>query len=465
MATNKCSEVRLKPRRRVGLLGATSTIVGFVIGASIFILPGPVAGTVGPGLPIAYIFAVIPAAFTCLYLVQLGSVLPVTGSNYVAATRFGSPIAGFSVVWMFIACAVFALPVMAIGFASYFQTLVPGVNVLLVAILIVVVLGVLNLFGIKAVTIAQTVMTGLFLVALVLFVVGGLPNIDIQNYSNPFPNGINGLALGAITVYFSFTGFTVIAEIAGEVKNARRNIPLALTISILLILVVYVAVGAVVTGTLDWQEAGSSPAAVAESASLFYPDQVVALISIGALFASATTINALFTSVSRDILRLGEDQVFPRMFAKVSPRHRVPYPGVILVTILVVLALLLNLDIEQYSMLTVFAFLLLQCISAVAVFRIKKLNVDLWNAAPIKYNKFWIATTLIGLIVTSVMIFVFAAISEPITMVVFIGVLIVGYLIWALRSSIVKRRGVDLKAITTEMTSHITSELNDEQKP
>src|SRR5699024_9681302 len=143
---------------------------------------------------------------------------------------------------------------------------------------------------------------------------------------------------------------------------------------------------------------------------------------------------------SRDILRLGEDQVFPRMFAKVSPRHRVPYPGVILVTILVVLALLLNLDIEQYSMLTVFAFLLLQCISAVAVFRIKKLNVDLWNAAPIKYNKFWIATTLIGLIVTSVMIFVFAAISEPITMVVFIGVLIVGYLIWALRSSIVKRR-------------------------
>src|SRR5699024_9033824 len=132
------------------------------------------------------------------------------------------------------------------------------------------------------------------------------------------------------------------------------------------------------------------------SASLFYPDQVVALISIGALFASATTINALFTSVSRDILRLGEDQVFPRMFAKVSPRHRVPYPGVILVTILVVLALLLNLDIEQYSMLTVFAFLLLQCISAVAVFRIKKLNVDLWNAAPIKYNKFWIATTQIG---------------------------------------------------------------------
>src|SRR5690625_3958537 len=82
MTKTVTTSTQTSSRRRVGLIGATSTIVGFVIGASIFILPGPVAGIVGPGLPAAYVFAVIPAALTCMYLVQLGAVLPVTGSNY-----------------------------------------------------------------------------------------------------------------------------------------------------------------------------------------------------------------------------------------------------------------------------------------------------------------------------------------------------------------------------------------------
>src|SRR5690606_21221158 len=146
--------------------------------------------------------------------------------------------------------------------------------------------------------IAQTAMTALFILALGAFVLGGLPNIEVGNFENPFPNGVNGLALGGITVYFSVTGFTVIAEIAGGVKNARRPIPRALGISVVTLPVVYVAVAAVVTGTLAWQEAGESPAGVVDAASLFYPSQVVALISVGALFASATTINALFTSVA-----------------------------------------------------------------------------------------------------------------------------------------------------------------------
>lgn len=461
MPNRETSPHRTRPKRRVNLIGATSTIVGFVIGASIFILPGPVAGIVGPGLPLAYLLAVIPAIFACLYLVQLGSVLPVTGSNYVVATRFGSPLAGFSVVWMFIACAVFALPVMSIGFASYLETLLPGIDITITAIIVVVALGALNLFGIKAVTLVQSAMTGLFLVALIVFISGGLPNIDPGNFSSPFPNGITGLLLGVITVYFSFTGFTVIAEIAGEVKNARKTIPRALIISIVLILIVYVAVGAVVTGTLDWQGAGASPAAVADSASLYYPRQVVALISVGALFASATTINALFTSVVRDILRLGEDQVLPRWFARTSRRHNVPYPGVLVITGLVVVALLFNLDIEQYSMLTVFAILLLQCIAAFALFRVRKLKPNLWEASPIKFGRGLSLFTLVGLLLTSAFIVAFAAYSEPATAVVFFIVLLIGYVIWAVRSTILRRRGVSLAETTRQFDSTITKELGD----
>lgn len=459
--TGASTEVpRATLRREVSVIGAAGTIVGFVIGASIFILPGPVAGTVGPGLPFAYVLAVVPVTFTCLYLVQLGSVLPVTGSNYVVATRFGTPLAGYSVVWMFIACAIFALPVMALGFASYFQTLMPQANVTLTAIAIVVILALVNLMGIGTVTRIQTVMTLLFIVAIVAYVAGGIPNISVANFENPFPNGFTGLMIGAVTVYFSFTGFTVIAEIAGEVKNARKTIPIAIIAAITIILAVYVAVGAVVTGTLNWQQAAESPAAVAQSASTFYPDQVVGLISIGALFASATTINALFTAISRDMKRLGEDKIFPPIFAKVSLRTGVPYAGVLAIAALAIPVLIINLDIEQYSILTVYAFLLMQCIAAVSVFRIRKLRPDLWEKSPIQYSKSFSRFTVFGLIFTSITIFLFAGLDDPTTIVAFLVVLLVGYAVWAVRSSILKRSGQDLKEITSTFGSNLTDELN-----
>lgn len=69
-------------KNQIGLIGAVSIIVGTVIGASIFILLGPIAGNTGPALPIAYIFAFLPALFGSLFYAQLGAVIPATGGTY-----------------------------------------------------------------------------------------------------------------------------------------------------------------------------------------------------------------------------------------------------------------------------------------------------------------------------------------------------------------------------------------------
>lgn len=126
------------------MLGAVGIVVGFVIGASIFILVGPLAGNVGPGLPLAYLIACVPAIFACLYNIQLAGALPTTGANYVAGTRFISPFAGFVTTWMVLVGACFGVPLLAVGFASYLAQLVPGTPIIPTAVAVIVVLCVAN---------------------------------------------------------------------------------------------------------------------------------------------------------------------------------------------------------------------------------------------------------------------------------------------------------------------------------
>lgn len=448
------------PRRQISLLGAVSILVGFVVGASIFVLVGPLAGEVGPGLPLAYALAAIPAIFACLYNIQLAGALPTTGANYVAGTRFISPAAGFVTTWMIIVGACFGVPLLAVGFAAYMAELVPGTPITLTAIAVVVLLGGANLLGLRFAAVVQVIMVVLFLLALAIFVLGGIPQIDTARYSPLLPNGTSALLLAAIAAYYSFTGFTVITEVAGEVRDARRNVPRAIIISFLIVLAVYVGVTGVLTGTMDWQAAGESPAAVAESADTFLPGAVVTFISLGALFASATTINAVFTSLSRDILQLGRDGVFPEWFGRVHEKYGSPYGGILTLTGVSVVGVLLAFGIERYALITVFAFLVIHLITSTAVLRLPKLRPDLWAMSPFQFSPFWRWFTYVGMVVLAVAIMGFATYSDPVSGLVFLICSALAIPYWVLRRRTLLKAGIDLDHSMRQFTDDMAAELD-----
>ena len=83
-----------KLERSIGLGGATATLVGYVVGASIFILPGELAASTGPAIFLSFLLASIPALLSCFVTAQIGCVYPVSGGPYIAASRNLSPFAG-----------------------------------------------------------------------------------------------------------------------------------------------------------------------------------------------------------------------------------------------------------------------------------------------------------------------------------------------------------------------------------
>lgn len=445
--------------RGVSLLHAITIILGYVIGASIFLLVGPLSGMAGPTLYLSYIIAAIPAIFVCLYNVQLGSAMPVTAANYVIATKINSPFWGFFLNWAMVVAVFFGVPLLAWGFADYLSFFIPGLPVMPVALAVIALLALVNYFGVKPAAWLQTVMVAIFVVALMIFAFGGIPHINPEYHRPLFPLGFGAVLITAVAAYYSYIGFTVITEIAGEIVNPRKNIPIALVVSILSVLAIYVLVTYVLTGTLYWETAGVSPAAVTEAAQGFLSPGLVTFIGIAALFASATTINAVLLTSSRDVMMLGRDGVFPEVFGRINKKYKTPGTSIGFVFLISALGVLLAYAIERYAMLTVFGLIVVHIIAATAVFRLPTIRSDIFERARIRFKPFWRWFTWIGSLLVASFFMIIGLVEDTQGWLLFISLLVLGVAYWYFRKWYLTNKGINLEEGMKEYSDMLKEEL------
>ena len=105
--------------RKISLSGAVFLLIGNIVGASIFILPGQLAGIAGPAVFIAYLIASVPAIANCLIAAQVGSILPVSAAGYVFSSVVLHPFLGFLKEWTGALGLIIGVPILAYGFADY----------------------------------------------------------------------------------------------------------------------------------------------------------------------------------------------------------------------------------------------------------------------------------------------------------------------------------------------------------
>ena len=319
-----------KLRRELGLWSVVFFIFGYVVGAGILIQSGVTAGITGPSLWLAFLIAGIPSVLSAIILIYIVSAFPVSGGAWVYSSRLGKPIIGYLVMVSAILHIMGALALLAIGFGTYFEVFIPG-TLLIAAITCLLVFYVINLIGVKVAAWIQIVLAiiGDFLV-IFIFIIFGLPHVDSVKLSGsgsggPFPTGIMGLFVGAIILSFSYAGFTAIIEIGGEVKNPRKNIPLGLFISFILVAVVYILVAVIMTGVMDWRKLGETGGTIIDVAALFLPSWFIPILTIMILIAIASTIHGIILAWSRDLFSAARDHMVPVVLAKVSKKYGTPY--------------------------------------------------------------------------------------------------------------------------------------------
>lgn len=438
------SEAQVK--RTVGVVGVVVTLVGFVIGISIFILPGALAATAGPGVVVSYLLAGVMALFSCFVAAQVGAVFPTSGASFVALSRLLSPFAGFAAVWLLIGGVAVAVALVAYGFADYALLLLPGLGRVTAAVLVVVALAALNLLGVKGTVIGQGVMVAMFMVALAVFCVAGLIALDRQLLVPFMPNGWGPVLAAAVPAAFSFSGFMVVIEIGGEVKNPSRTMPVALAVSFLTVLVVYGAVSLAVVGVIPWRELGGMGAPVGEAASRILPAWTTGTINLAVLAAAATSINGLLLGYSRDILALARVKALPEVFARISRAHGEPANGVLLITALSLVAVAVGGSIAELATLVVMGLLALQAALGIAVLRIPRQLPELYRQAGFRLGPVALPFFSLGLVAVSLGFLVIAAWGDPAVVLIAAAWVVAGTVYYRVRRAALVHRGEDLEA-------------------
>lgn len=319
-------------KKKIGLIGALLMGIGCIIGSGIFGTMPTVANEYGPGIVWALIGAAFVVILRSLALMYTSSALPTTASQFMWASKLLHPCAG-----VFVSISSLLMPTMValfgVLFSDYFLQLIPGLNVSgsAVSVGLLLVFTIVAWFGNKTSVTVSNVMVALLLIAIFLYVVLGIPNIDADNvtFGEIIWPGIGlssiGAAVGVLTS--SLSGASSVSQLANDIKNPERNVPIALALCPLLVAVIYVLMAIVTIGVVPYAEV-QTLAQVAEH--FMSPALLTFFIVGGPICGIITSLVPVALSCVALVEFSAKAKVFPEIFAKQN-KHGTAYWSLVLV--------------------------------------------------------------------------------------------------------------------------------------
>jgi len=304
--------------KTLGLADLIALEVGMTIGAGIFTYLPIASSKAGNGTIFALIIAAVPMLFILLNLMIVGSILPTTGGTFKYGAYLFSPTFSFVGLWIYLFGAfVGFFPLTALTLSKYLKIIWQNIPLIPFAILILTVFYVINVFGIKIASRFEIVFVATLFISLFVYVLFGLQNVKPVNLDGIFSHSIDGVLYSAALLTFIFLGSNAVLEVGGEIKNARRNMPLSVIISFIVVLIIYLAIAFVTFGV-------ASPEVSAEGtlnavATRFLEGFFYYFFTFGGpVLAIVTSINATYMWGSRSLIALSRMGIIPSRLSRLN---------------------------------------------------------------------------------------------------------------------------------------------------
>jgi APA family basic amino acid/polyamine antiporter len=385
-------------RRSLSALDLTLLGVGAIIGTGIFVLTGTAAANqAGPAITMSYLAAGLACAFAALCYAEFASMVPIAGSAYTYAYASLGEVFAWMIGWDLILEYAVGSMTVAIGWSGYMQKLLsgfglslpvwmsagpsaltPGAIINLPAVLVVLLIMALLVIGVRESARFNALMVAVKGVAIVVFMIAGLPFVKPENWSPFAPYGWSGIMSAAAVVFFAYIGFDAVSTTAEEAKNPRRDQPIGIIASLIICTVLYLAVAGILAGIVPVVQyravAGTLPgmpttdpasaaqflnAPVAYALSYIGQDWAAYLVSAGAVAGITSVLLVMLMSQPRIFFSMSRDGLLPMGVSKVHPKFGTPYITTIITCVIVALvAGLTQIQVvgEMTSIGTLFAF-------------------------------------------------------------------------------------------------------------
>ncbi|MFA5423116.1 MAG: amino acid permease [Phycisphaerae bacterium] len=382
-------------KKQLGLVHIFCIASGAMISSGIFVLPGLAHAKAGPAVVLSYLLAGLLAMFGLMSIAELTTAMPKAGGDYFYVSRGAGPavgtIAGLLSWFSLSLKSAFAI----IGIAVLLAPLMP-ISWHIIAVIGCVIFVCINLLGTREAANFQVALVIALLLLMVVFIVRGFSQINPE-YLKPFtPYGIKSVFATTGFVFVSYGGLIQVASMAGEIKNPGRTIPLAMIMSLVSIVILYVLMVFVTSGVLGSEQLDNSLTPIADAAEVFAGRTGYVVVGFAAALAFITTANAGIMTASRYLLALSRDGLLPAGLSKVS-KNQVPYSAVLVTGIVIAIVVFVKLDVLVEAASTV--FILSYILAGVSVILLRESRLG--NYRPSFRAPFYPWTQIVTIIVFS----------------------------------------------------------------
>ncbi len=390
-------------KRDVGLFSSANVLIGIMVGSGIFYLGSYVLIRCGMSLGLALLVWIIGGLVTLisgLCYAELGAMMPKAGGVYIYLKEaYGKALSFVGGTSSFILGSCGSTAAIAIAFSASLATIIDlsSIQMKLIAVFFVVLLTIVNIRGVKQGSIVQNIFTIGKLLPIGVILIAGLllgkesPDLtklpiteDGFNFFTIF--GMVGFA--TVATLWAYEGWTNLNVISEEIKNPKKNIPKAITVSIVFVMALYAIFNFAIYKVVPYETIVNLINAEeyylgTEAAKILFGNYGGYAVSACMIIAIFGSLNGCILVFPRTALAIARDGMLPKKIAEIHPKYNTPCNALILHMIISIILIFMR-NLSQMTSLVTFSAMIFNTLTFYAIIRLRKTQPDLERPYKVK---------------------------------------------------------------------------------